>query len=138
MHSEQIFPRMTRIEHDVREFRIEDIIVNEFCLITGSHNGLIKRTPANLYRSQKRGGKRIIGFGQRDEDFIEHMFTANTHDNVMFVMSNGRIYFEKVYEIPEGASISKGRALANVFEMQNLNELLRLSVSKSFQKINSW
>ncbi|MDR1413830.1 MAG: DNA gyrase subunit A [Puniceicoccales bacterium] len=111
-------PRMTKIEHDIGEFRIEDVIVNECCLITVSNNGFIKRTPANLYRSQKRGGKGVIGVGQHDDDFTEHMFTANTHDNLMFVMGSGRVYVEKVYEIPEGSRISKGRALVNVLEMQ--------------------
>ncbi|MDR1401781.1 MAG: DNA gyrase subunit A [Puniceicoccales bacterium] len=111
-------PRMTKIEHDIGEFRVEDVIANECCLITVSHNGFIKRTPANLYRSQKRGGKGVIGVGQHDDDFIEHMFTANTHDNLMFAMGSGRVYVEKVYEIPEGSRISKGRALVNVLEMQ--------------------
>ena len=111
--------RVTRIENDAKEFRAEDVIANECCLITVSTNGFIKRTPVNLYRSQKRGGKGVIGAGQHEEDTIEHILTANTHDYLMFVMSNGRVYVEKVYDIPEGARTSKGRALVNVLEMQN-------------------
>lgn len=100
------------------EFRMEDVIANEGCIITVSHKGFIKRTSVNEYRSQKRGGKGVIGSGQHDEDFIEHVFTASTHDNIMFFMNNGRVYVEKVYEIPEGSRIAKGRSIVNVLEMQ--------------------
>ncbi|MDR1433010.1 MAG: DNA gyrase subunit A [Puniceicoccales bacterium] len=111
-------PRMTKIEHDRGEFRIEDVIANECCLITVSRKGFIKRTPASSYRSQRRGGRGVIGAGQHDDDFVERAFTASTHDNLMFVMDSGRVYVEKVYEIPEGSRTSKGRALVNVLEMQ--------------------
>jgi DNA gyrase subunit A len=126
-------PRKTRIEHELGEFRMEDTIANECCLITVSHNGFIKRTPTSLYRSQKRGGKGIIGVGQHDEDFVERMFMANTHDNLMFVMDSGRVYVEKVYETPEGSRISKGRALVNVLEMRK-NE--RVAAMICFQEFS--
>ncbi|MDR0693144.1 MAG: DNA gyrase subunit A [Puniceicoccales bacterium] len=127
-------PRLTRVEHEAGEFRIEDTIANECCLITVSHNGFIKRTPANLYRSQKRGGKGVIGVGQHEEDFIEHMFIANTHDNLMFVMDSGRVYVEKVYEIPEGSRISKGRALVNVLEMQKSERVAAMICFQEFSE----
>jgi DNA gyrase subunit A len=111
-------PRMTQILPAEDEFHMEDVIANEGCIITITENGFIKRTENAAYRSQRRGGKGVIGAGQRDDDAIAHLLSASTHDYIMFVMANGRIYIEKVYEIPEGARTSKGRALVNVIEMQ--------------------
>lgn len=110
--------RRTQIVAEEGEFRMEDVIANEGCIITVSHNGFIKRTGVSAYRSQKRGGKGVIGSGQYDEDFIEHLFTASTHDYIMFFMNNGRVYVHKVYEIPEGTRISKGRSIKNVLDLQ--------------------
>ncbi|MGF1451729.1 MAG: DNA gyrase subunit A, partial [Opitutales bacterium] len=111
-------PRRTQLIAAEGEFRMEDVIANEGCIITVSHKGFIKRTAVSNYRSQKRGGKGVIGSGQHDEDFIERLFTASTHDNIMFFMNNGRVYVEKVYNIPEGTRISKGRSMANVLQLQ--------------------
>ena len=111
-------PRRTRLLAAEGEFRMEDLIANEGCLITVTHNGFIKRTPVSSYRSQKRGGKGVIGTGSHVEDFVAHLFTASTHDFIMFFMNNGRVYVEKVYDIPEGTRISKGRAIVNVLQMQ--------------------
>ena len=110
--------RKTQILPAEGEFRMEDVIANEGCIISVSHNGFIKRTSVSSYRSQKRGGKGVIGSGQYDEDFIEHIFTASTHDYIMFFMNNGRVYVEKVYDIPEGTRIAKGRSLKNVLALQ--------------------
>ncbi len=111
--------RRTQIIAAEGEFRMEDVIANEGCIISVSHNGFIKRTGVSAYRSQRRGGKGVIGSGQYDEDFIEHIFTASTHDYIMFCMNNGRVYVEKVYEIPEGSRTSKGRSIKNVLELKN-------------------
>lgn len=111
-------PRRTQILPAEGEFRMEDVIANEGCIITVSHNGFIKRTGVSAYRSQRRGGKGVIGSGQYDEDFIEHLFTASTHDHIMFFMNNGRVYVHKVYEIPEGARTAKGRSIKNVLDLQ--------------------
>ena len=110
--------RRTRILPAESEFRMEDVIANEGCVISVSHKGFIKRTSVRAYRSQRRGGKGVIGSGSYQEDFIEQVFTANTHDNIMFFMNNGRVYGKKVYEIPEGARTSKGRSIANLLEMR--------------------
>ncbi|MDR3273919.1 MAG: DNA gyrase subunit A [Puniceicoccales bacterium] len=118
MREKYASPRVTNIEEDSGEFRIEDVIANECCAVTVTNKGFIKRTSVSLYRSQKRGGKGVIGAGQHDEDSIEHFFTANTHDNIMFVMDSGRVYVEKTYEIPDGSRISKGRAIVNLVDMQ--------------------
>ncbi|HCJ11973.1 MAG: DNA gyrase subunit A [Verrucomicrobia bacterium GWF2_51_19] len=125
-------PRRTEIIPDETEFRLEDVIANVGCIITVTHNGFIKRTEVSSYKSQKRGGKGVIGTGQHDEDFVEHLFTASTHDYVMFVMTNGRVYVEKVYEIPEGTRISKGRSLVNVLEMPQEEKLASMLCFKEF------
>lgn len=114
------------------EFRMEDIIPNEGCIITVSHKGFVKRTSINEYRSQKRGGKGVIGTGSYTEDFTEHMFTASTHDFIMFVMNNGRIYVEKVYMIPEGTRTSKGRQIKNFIEVQEDEAIAAMICVKEF------
>ncbi len=124
--------RRTKLVPAEGEFRMEDVIANEGCIITVSHNGFIKRTSVSSYRSQRRGGKGVIGTGQHDEDFVEHLFTASTHDYIMFFMNNGRVYVEKVYEIPEGSRISKGRSLANVLEMQKDEKIAAMICVKEF------
>ena len=118
MKKKYAIARRTKIEPEEGEFRMEDVIANEGCIITVSHNNFIKRTSVSSYRSQKRGGKGVIGSGQYDEDFIEHLFTASTHDHIMFFMNTGRVYVQKVYEIPEGARTAKGRSIKNVLDMQ--------------------
>jgi DNA gyrase subunit A len=125
-------PRKTQIILGDKEFRMEDVIANQGCIITITHGGFIKRTEVSAYRSQKRGGKGVIGAGQHDEDFVEHLFTASTHDFILFVMNTGRIYVEKVYEIPEGSRIAKGRAISNVLEMQKDEKIAALICFKDF------
>ena len=126
--------RKTRIMPAESEFRLEDVIANVGCSITISHNGFIKRTDISSFRSQKRGGKGVIGAGQYDEDFIEHSFTASTHDYILFVMQNGRLYIKKVYEIPEGNRTSKGRALVNVLNLQEGEKIAAMMCFKGFDE----
>jgi DNA gyrase subunit A len=125
-------PRKTQFLAVEGDFKMEDLIVNEGCIITVSHKGFIKRTPVSSYRSQKRGGKGVIGTGQYEEDFVEHLFTASTHDYMMFFMNNGRVYVEKVYDIPEGTRISKGRSVRNVLEMQAEERIAAMIPVKDF------
>jgi DNA gyrase subunit A len=127
-------PRHTQIVEAEGEFRMEDLIVNEGCIITVTRNGFIKRTPVSDYRSQRRGGKGVIGTGSYEEDFVEHLFTASTHDYVMFFMNNGRVYVEKVYDIPEGTRVAKGRSLVNVLEMQKGERLATIITVKEFSE----
>jgi DNA gyrase subunit A len=126
-------PRKTQIMGEEGEFRMEDVIANEGCIITVSHKGFIKRTPVSSYRSQRRGGKGVIGSGQHEEDFTEHLFTASTHDYIMFFMNNGRVYVEKVYEIPEGTRTSKGRSIVNVLQMQKDEKIAAMICVKEFE-----
>jgi len=125
-------PRRTKLIDAEGEFRMEDVIANEGCIITVSHKGFVKRTSVSSYRSQKRGGKGVIGASSHEEDFVEHLFTASTHDYIVFVMTNGRVYVEKVYEIPEGSRIAKGRALMNVLQLQKDEKIASMICVKDF------
>jgi DNA gyrase subunit A len=117
-------PRKTEIVPDEGEIAIEDLIVNEGVIITLTHGGLIKRTAVNAYRAQRRGGKGVIGMTTRegetaeDKDFVEHLFTASTHDYLMFFTNTGRVYVERVHEIPDMGRAAKGRSIANLLELK--------------------
>jgi DNA gyrase subunit A len=117
-------PRLTQIVPDEGEIAIEDLIANEGVIITLTHNGLIKRTNVSSYRAQRRGGKGVIGMTTReaatdeDKDFIEHLFTASTHDYLMFFTNTGRVYVERVHEIPDMGRAAKGRSIANLLELK--------------------
>jgi DNA gyrase subunit A len=116
--------RRTQIVPAEGEISIEDLIADEGCIITITHNGFIKRTAVSAYRAQRRGGKGVIGMTARegdteeDSDFVEHLFTATTHDYLMFFTQDGRCYVERVFEIPEGSRASKGRSIANILELR--------------------
>jgi DNA gyrase subunit A len=118
-------PRMTELVPDEGEIAIEDLIANEGVIITLTHNGLIKRTNVSSYRAQRRGGKGVIGMVTRegateeDNDFIEHLFTASTHDYLIFFTNTGRAYVERVHEIPDMGRASKGRSIANLLELKH-------------------
>jgi DNA gyrase subunit A len=128
-------PRKSQIVPDEGEIAIEDLIVNEGVIITLTHNGLIKRTNVSSYRAQRRGGKGVIGMTTReaatdeDKDFIEHLFTASTHDYLMFFTNTGRVYVERVHEIPDMGRAAKGRSIANLLELkagENIAALIRV------------
>jgi DNA gyrase subunit A len=110
-------PRKTEIQYLADEMRIEDLIEKEDVVITISHLGYIKRTSASEYRQQRRGGRGAIGSKTRDEDFVEHLFVASTHDTILFFTQQGRCYWLKVYEIPEGEKQGKGRAIQNMVQL---------------------
>jgi DNA gyrase subunit A len=116
--------RRTQIVPDEGEMAIEDLIANEGVIITLTHAALIKRTNISSYRAQRRGGRGVIGMTTRegdkpeDDDFVEHLFTASTHDYLMFFTNTGRVYVERVHEIPDGSRASKGRSIANLLEMR--------------------
>jgi DNA gyrase subunit A len=116
--------RRTQIVAAEGEMAIEDLIANEGVIVTLTHNGFIKRTLVSAYRAQKRGGKGVIGMTAResenveDSDFVEHLFTATTHDYLMFFTKSGRCYVERVFEIPEGSRASRGRSIANLLELR--------------------
>jgi DNA gyrase subunit A len=118
-------PRLTELVPDQAEINMEDLIANEGCIISITHGGFIKRTAVSAFRAQRRGGKGVIGMQTREGateeeegDFVEHLFTATTHDYLMFFTAAGRAYVEKVYEIPEMGRAAKGRSIANILELK--------------------
>ena len=111
-------PRRTEIVFSAEEFNPEDFYADNDMVITISHMGYIKRTPLAEYRTQNRGGIGVKGSATRDEDFIEHIYTASMHSTMMFFTEKGRCYWLKVYNIPEGSRSSKGRAIQNVIQIE--------------------
>jgi DNA gyrase subunit A len=136
-------PRLTELVPDEGDIAIEDLIANEGVIITLTHNGLIKRTNVSSYRAQRRGGKGVIGMATRegstedDNDFIEHLFTAGTHDYLMFFTNTGRAYVERVHEVPDMGRASKGRSIANLLELkqgETIAALIRIEAKMSPDK----
>jgi len=110
--------RRTQIVDRVEEIKLEDLIKDEEMAITVSHAGYIKRTSVDVYRHQSRGGKGRIGAKTREDDFVEHFFTASAHSYILLFTSKGRIYWLKVYEIPEAAAATRGKAITNLVRLQ--------------------
>src|SRR3954462_4261528 len=125
-------PRRTQIIDDAGDLRMEDVIPNEGAVITVSHLGFIKRTPVAEYRSQKRGGKGVIGAETYEDDFVENLFTASTHDIVLFLTSTGQCHAKKIYEIPEGTRTAKGKSLASFLRLSQGEKLAALLCFKEF------
>ncbi len=134
-------PRLTQLVPDEGEINMEDLIANEGCIISITHGGFIKRTAVSAFRAQRRGGKGVIGMATREGateeeegDFVEHLFTATTHDYLMFFTQSGRAYVEKVYEIPEMGRAAKGRSIANLLELradEKIAATIRVQAKKS-------
>ena len=116
--------RRSNIEFSSSEVSIEDMIPNEEVLITISHLGYIKRTSLSEYRSQNRGGVGSRGATTRDEDFVEEMIMANNHDYMLFFSQQGKCFWLKVYEIPEGSKTSKGRAIQNIINLPKEDKIM--------------
>ena len=117
-------PRRCPILPDEGEIGIEDLIANEGMIVTLSHRGYVKRTASSEYRVQARGGKGVRGMETRtkddsEQDFVQHLFTAQAHDYLMFFTNSGRVYVERVYELPEASRASRGRSIKNVLNLQN-------------------
>jgi DNA gyrase subunit A len=141
-------PRLTELAPDEAEINMEDLIANEGCIISITYGGFIKRTAVSAFRAQRRGGKGVIGMSTRegateeDEgDFVEHLFTATTHDYLMFFTQSGRAYVEKVYEIPEMGRAAKGRSIANILELrpdEKIAATIRVQSKKSGAVDQTW
>ena len=106
--------RRTIIQDEAAEISLEDLIADEQVAVTVSHSGYMKRTPISTYRQQRRGGTGRKGMSTREEDFVEYLFVASTHDYILVFTNKGRVYWLKVYEIPELSAAGKGKAIANL------------------------
>ena len=127
-------PRRTEIIPETKEILVEDLIVEEDMVITISHSGYIKRNPVTTYRSQKRGGKGKIGMETKEEDFVEHLFVASTHNHLLFFTDSGKVYGMKVYQIPEAGRLAKGKAIVNLLQLnkdERVTAVLPVSVFSS-------
>jgi DNA gyrase subunit A len=132
--------RRTEIQFRADEVRMEDMIAEEDMVITISHLGYIKRTSAEDYRQQRRGGRGMIGGRTRNEDFIEHLFVSSTHHTLLFFTDKGRCYWIKAYEIPEGEKQGKGRAIQNMVNLpadDNIRAILDVKKLNEQEFINS-
>jgi DNA gyrase subunit A len=110
--------RRTRIEDEAAEIVLEDLIADEQVAVTFSHSGYMKRTPISTYRMQRRGGTGRTGMKTRDEDFVEHLFIASTHAYIMIFTNKGRVYWLKVYEIPDVSAAGRGKHIGNLIGLQ--------------------
>jgi DNA gyrase subunit A len=126
--------RRTQIVDKVDEIKLEDLIADTEMLITVSHAGYIKRTAAETYRHQSRGGKGRIGARTKEEDFVEHMFIASAHSYILLFTSKGRVYWLKVYELPEAAAATRGKAISNLVKFQEDEKLTALVSSHNLEE----
>ena len=124
--------RRTEIVYDYEDFSLEDIIAEEDVVVTISHTGFIKRFPVSGYRKQGRGGKGVTGAGTKEDDFIEHMFIASTHQYILFFTDKGKVYWLKVHEIPEGGRTTKGRSILNLLQKEKEELITAFVAVKEF------
>ena len=125
--------RRTEIVAATKELTIEDMIVEEDMVVTISQAGYIKRNPITLYQSQRRGGKGKTAMGTRDEDFVKHLFVASTHHTFLFFTNSGRVYWRKVYELPQAGRASRGKAIVNLLEFNEGEQLTTVLAVPDFE-----
>ena len=109
--------RRSEITHAIGSFNVEDLIVEQDMVVTVSHQGYVKRLPVDTYRAQRRGGRGLRGMDTKEEDFVEHLFVASTHDYLMIFTRRGQCYWKKVWEIPEGSRASRGKPIVNLLNL---------------------
>lgn len=126
--------RRTQIVKEEAEISLEDLIADEEVIVTISHAGYIKRNALSLYRAQRRGGKGKIGMGIKEEDFVVNLFTASTHDSLLFFTDAGKVYWLKVHEIPEASRAAKGKALVNLLALSGSEKVTATLPVKEFRE----
>lgn len=126
--------RRTQIISETTDLSDEDLIAEEDMVVTISHEGYIKRNPATQYRSQRRGGKGVVGATTREEDFVEHLFVSSTHSFLLFFTTVGRVYWVKVHEIPQGGRTAKGKAIVNLLPLREGEKISAYLPIREFQE----
>jgi len=130
--------RRTEIQDEAAEINLEDLIADEQMAVTVTHSGYMKRTPISTYRQQRRGGTGRKGMSTREEDFLEHMFVASTHDYILIFTNRGRVYWLKVYEIPELSAAGKGKAIANLVSLQQGESMRAMLTIRDLEEENRY
>jgi len=128
--------RRTQIVSETTDLSDEDLIVEEDMVVTVSHEGYIKRNQVTLYRSQRRGGKGVVGANTREEDFVEHLFISSTHSFLMVFTTKGRVYWVKVHEIPQGSRTARGKALVNLLPLREGERISAFLPVREFKEGN--
>ncbi len=126
--------RRSEIVVSAEEIDVEDLIPVEDVVITISHSGYIKRMPVDTYRSQHRGGRGVTGMGTKDEDFVEHLFVASTHDYILFLTDEGHCHWLKVYRIPQGLRTARGRPIINLIDIGEDHKVAAIVPVKEFKE----
>jgi DNA gyrase subunit A len=126
--------RRTEITHSEDEIDIEDLIADQQMVIAITHSGYIKTLPLATYRQQKRGGVGVTGMDMKDEDYIEHLFVSSTHDFLLFFTNRGKVYRQKVYDLPEASRTAKGRALVNVLPLREGERVEAVQATRNFDE----
>ena len=126
--------RRTQILPATADLSDEDLITEEDMVVTFSHAGYIKRNPTSLYRSQRRGGKGVVGATTREEDFVEHLFVSSTHSFLLFFTTIGRVYWVKVHELPQGGRTAKGKAIVNLLPLREGEKISAVLPVREFQE----
>lgn len=124
--------RRTDIVDAAADLEIEDLIAEEDMVIAISHGGYIKRMPVTLYRRQRRGGRGVVGMETKEEDFVEHLFIASTHDYLLFFTDTGKCHWKKVHELPEGGRYSRGKSMANLLSLEKDERVTAFVATKDF------
>ncbi|MGB7211014.1 MAG: DNA gyrase subunit A [Gemmatimonadales bacterium] len=130
--------RRTEIVADQGEFSVEDLIAEEDMVITLSHTGYIKRIPVSAYRKQRRGGRGVAGMGTKEDDWVEHLFIASTHDYLMFFANTGQVYWLKVHEIPQASRAARGKPVVNCIAIRPDERISALVPVRDFQAPETW
>jgi DNA gyrase subunit A len=126
--------RRTEITHSEDEIDIEDLIADQQMVISITHSGYIKTLPLATYRQQRRGGLGVMGMEMKDEDYIEHLFVSSTHDYLLFFTNRGKVYRQKVYELPEAQRTAKGRALVNLLPLREGERVQAVQATRDFNE----
>ena len=130
--------RRTEIVADQGEFSVEDLIAEEDMVITLSHTGYIKRIPVSAYRKQRRGGRGVAGMGTKEDDWVEHLFIASTHDYLMFFANSGQVYWLKVHEIPQASRAARGKPVVNCIAIRPEERISALVPVRDFEAPETW
>jgi DNA gyrase subunit A len=126
--------RRTEITHSEDEIDVEDLIADQQMVIAITHSGYIKSLPLATYRQQKRGGVGVMGMEMKDDDYIEHLFVCSTHDYLLFFTNRGKVYRQKVYELPEASRTAKGRALVNLLPLRDGERVQAVQATRDFSE----